>query len=263
MSLTYCGNLVRQADPDRFLISLLMPRTHREALWALYAFNAEIAKTRSVVTETTTGLIRLTWWREALVDIYNNDTVRSHPVVEALADIIKTYDLDKNLFLNLIYVREFDLEDVPPASVDGLKTYAQATNAPLLTLGMNILGQNDTQEVIKTVSMHFGVIGVIRSVLHMVSERRCYLPDDILAKQNLSPQKLYDFNQKEKLPEIIKEVLESLSENQNARSSFLRAHTHVSHLYLRQLQKVNYDLFDPRLSAPPPFMALRLWAVTR
>ena len=263
MPLTYCGNLVRQADPDRFLISLLMPRKFREGLWALFAFNAEIAKTRSVVTETQMGLIRLTWWREAIEEIYNNDTPRSHPVVEDLAGVIEKYNLDKDLFLKLLYAREFDLEDVPPGTVDGLKTYAQATNNPLLKLGLQVLGQNDTEEVINRVAEQYGITGLIRSVLHMSAERRCYLPDDLLKKYDLSAQKLYDFSQKEVLPQILKELIGTLDDFQNVQSSFLRAHTGVSQIYLRQLKKCEYDLYDPHLALPPPFMALRLWGMTR
>ena len=82
MSLTYCGNLVRQQDPDRFLLSLFVPAKVRPALWALYAFNYEIAKTREVVSETATGLIRLTWWREAIDEIYQGRPVRQHQVVQ-------------------------------------------------------------------------------------------------------------------------------------------------------------------------------------
>ena len=52
MTISYCGETVRKHDPDRFLLSMFAPPESREALWALYAFNHEIAKTREVVTET-------------------------------------------------------------------------------------------------------------------------------------------------------------------------------------------------------------------
>ena len=55
--LSTLQNLVQRHDPDRYLLSLFAPARHRAALWALYAFNHEIAKTREVVTETTMGLI--------------------------------------------------------------------------------------------------------------------------------------------------------------------------------------------------------------
>ncbi len=47
----YCAELVRQADRDRFLAALFAPAEHRGALYALYAFNVEIARVRDVARE--------------------------------------------------------------------------------------------------------------------------------------------------------------------------------------------------------------------
>ena len=69
-TLSYCGQVVRDQDRDRFLLSLFAPADRREALWALFAFNHEIAKTREVVTEMQLGLIRLQWWREQVTNIF-------------------------------------------------------------------------------------------------------------------------------------------------------------------------------------------------
>ena len=105
MTLTYCGNIVRQQDSDRFLLSLFAPAKHRAALWTLYAFNHEIAKTREIVSDTTIGLIRLQWWRDAIKEIYEGSKPRQHEVVTPLADVIKQYDLPRDLFdLSLIHI---------------------------------------------------------------------------------------------------------------------------------------------------------------
>ena len=66
-ALSYCGQEVRKYDKDRFLTALFAPADRREALFALYAFNLEIAKTREVVTEPVLGQIRLQWWYDAIV----------------------------------------------------------------------------------------------------------------------------------------------------------------------------------------------------
>ena len=42
----YCRNLVAKADRDRYLTSLLAPPELQADLWALYAFNVEIATVR-------------------------------------------------------------------------------------------------------------------------------------------------------------------------------------------------------------------------
>ena len=44
--LSYCGREVRKYDNDHFLAGLFTPADRREATFALYAFNLEIAKTR-------------------------------------------------------------------------------------------------------------------------------------------------------------------------------------------------------------------------
>ncbi len=263
MALSYCGNLVRQQDPDRFLLSLFAPAAAREALWSLYAFNYEIARTREVVSDTTLGLIRLQWWRDSLHEIYRNETPRRHEVLLPLAEAIKKYDLPKDLFFNLIYAREFDLEDVAPANMEGFLHYADFTTTPLNHLGQLISGDSDTAEIIKAVSVNYAVIGLVRSVPHYVSSRRCMLPEDVLQTSGISVQKLFDFNQKSVLPEVIGKVISGVSDIRNIRSRVLRAHNALTQIYANQIRSLEYDVFDPRMVIPPKFKEARLWIKTR
>ena len=62
----HCAALVREADRDRYLATLFAPAEHRDALFALYAFNVEIARVRELAREPMPGEIRLQWWREVL-----------------------------------------------------------------------------------------------------------------------------------------------------------------------------------------------------
>ena len=52
---------------------------------ALYAFQIELRRIPSAVSEPPLGEIRLQWWREALAEIRQGGTARAHPVVEAMA----------------------------------------------------------------------------------------------------------------------------------------------------------------------------------
>ena len=63
---SHCEQLVREADKDRFLATLFAPAAQRPALFALYAFNAEIARVRDIAREPMPGEIRLQWWREVV-----------------------------------------------------------------------------------------------------------------------------------------------------------------------------------------------------
>ena len=180
-TLSYCGQIVRDYDPDRFLLSMFAPATVREDLWALFAFNHEIAKTREVVTETQLGLIRLQWWREAIAALYGEQTERGvpeHEVVRPLAEAIKRHNLPREHFDKLIYAREFDLEDVLPGNLEGLLNYADFTTTPLMKLAVQICGDDPEMELVQPVAVNYALMGILRAVPTHARQRRCYLPED-------------------------------------------------------------------------------------
>ena len=271
----YCLNIVKRHDPDRYLLSLFAPSKHRAALWALFAFNYEIAKTREVVSDTTIGLIRLQWWRDAIAEVYEGKLVRQHEVVTPLAQVIKSYDLPRELFDNLIYAREFDLEGVAPTNIEGLMKYCEYTSVPLFQLALHIIGQNGTNDTgavdeskgndttVVSISKRYALVGLIRSVPYMFSKRRNLLPHDVLHDCDLSEKKIFDFNDMSGLDKVIQTLLVDEDKAQdmlNAKSTskFLRKVTHMTALYEAQIKSVDYDVFDARLRLPPKFMALRL-----
>ena len=57
--LSYNGDQLRRYDYDQYLTALFASKGKREALFALYALNVEIAKTRDVVSDFMIGQIRL------------------------------------------------------------------------------------------------------------------------------------------------------------------------------------------------------------
>ena len=57
---------MRKHDPDRYFSALFAPADRRPFLFALYAFNHELAHVGESVREPMIGEIRLQWWRETL-----------------------------------------------------------------------------------------------------------------------------------------------------------------------------------------------------
>ena len=86
----HCAALVREADRDRYLATLFAPAEHRDALFALYAFNVEIARVRDLAREPMPGEIRLQWWREALSGERAGEAA-AHPVAAALRETLARY----------------------------------------------------------------------------------------------------------------------------------------------------------------------------
>src|SRR6516164_4607503 len=135
--------LVRRHDRDRYQTVLFAPAARREALFALYAFNYEIARVRESVTQPMLGQIRLQWWRENIAAAFEDGPVRHHIVVEPLTAVIRQLALTREHFDRLIDARETDLEDAPPTSLAALEDYAAGTSARLVYLALEVLGMRD------------------------------------------------------------------------------------------------------------------------
>src|SRR5471032_1172974 len=140
MKLNYehCAALVREFDRDRFLATLFAPAEHRDALFALYAFNVEIARVRELAREPMPGQIRLQWWREMLSGERDGEAA-AHPVAAALRETLSRYGFVASPLLELIDERVFDMYNEPMATVGALELYAIRTQSPIFAMAAGIL----------------------------------------------------------------------------------------------------------------------------
>lgn len=258
-TLSYCAKLVKEQDPDRFFLTMLMPAQLREHLLSLFAFNYEISKTREVVSETQLGLIRLQWWREAIGKIYDDEAVLEHEVLSALADSIQKHDLSREYFEELIYAREFDLEDVLPAHMDGFISYCDFTNTPLLKLVMQVTGNDPEGEVVQPVAVNYAIAGLMRAVSFHARHRRCYLPQDIMKKHGQSVNKLYELKPDPALRDVVCDCMGYIVPDIRPKNLYLRLSQTLAMMYARQIKGAGYDPFSPKLAIDPSFKALRLF----
>ncbi|HEY1425641.1 MAG TPA: squalene/phytoene synthase family protein [Caulobacteraceae bacterium] len=88
--------LIRRVDPERWLTSRFIgDRAARADVIALYAFDHELARARHIASTPLMAEIRLTWWREALDEIFESRAVRRHPTAEALAAAVRRHALPR------------------------------------------------------------------------------------------------------------------------------------------------------------------------
>ena len=108
---SWCARATRTA----FLPRCSRRQKYRRALYALYAFNLEVARIRELAREPMPGEIRLQWWRDVLRGAGQGE-VDAHPVAAALRDVVVRYRLPPAALADLIDARTFDLYDEPMAS---------------------------------------------------------------------------------------------------------------------------------------------------
>ena len=271
-ALGYCGEELRRYDHDRYLTCLFAPRAARDHLFALYAFNLEVAKTPEVVSEAMLGQIRLQWWRESIEGIYAGSP-RHHEVVEPLARAVAARDLTRGHFERLIDAREADLSPEPPESLAGLEGYAEATSATLVWLALEVLGAREeaSHRAGRSLGIAWAYIGLLRALPFHAGRRRLYLPRDLMAEAGLDPAEVFAGRGSAALREVASKVAAEAGRHlgearalraglpKAARPALLPARLAAG--YLRLLAKVGHDPFDPRLQGPQPGKAWRLlWA---
>jgi NADH dehydrogenase [ubiquinone] 1 alpha subcomplex assembly factor 6 len=188
--LSPVATMVQRHDRDRFQTVLFAPAAHREALFALYAFNYEIARVRETVTQPMLGQIRLQWWRENIAAAFEGGLVRRQPVVERLSAVIRELPLTRDHFERMIDARETDLEDEPPASLAALENYAEASSSRLIYLALEALGVRDP--VAREAGFHVGIAyaltGLLRAMPFQARAGRCLIPTEVAAQTGLAEE---------------------------------------------------------------------------
>lgn len=185
---TFCGLVVRERDPDRYFASLFAPLQHRAGLFALYAFNSEIAQVRERVNEPLPGEVRLQWWRDVLTgDARGN--VQANPVAAAILETMLAYNLPVQALLDIIDARTFDLYDDPMPTMGDLEGYCGETSSSLVRLASIVLADGKDPGG-GSAAGHAGVAwaltGLMRSLPWHARRGQLYLPRDVLERSGVT-----------------------------------------------------------------------------
>src|SRR6476646_10579825 len=138
-SFAYCADQLRETDRDRYLATLFAPAEKREALFALYAFDSEIARVRDLARELMPGEIRLQWWREVLSGERAGEAA-ANPIAAAVAEILDRFDFVREPLVHLIETHRFDVHNQPIESLEALQSYAKRTGGTIFDLAVRLLG---------------------------------------------------------------------------------------------------------------------------
>ncbi|HSC19283.1 MAG TPA: squalene/phytoene synthase family protein [Rhizomicrobium sp.] len=158
-----CEAAVRKHDPDRYFSALFAPAATRPLMFALYAFNHELARIGEVVREPMMGEIRLQWWRETLESARHGQP-RAHDVARALAESFARVALPAALFEAMIDARALDsaVEAFPDDAARD--AYLDATSGNLMRLAARALGSGSKDdELAREAGIAYGLTGLIRS----------------------------------------------------------------------------------------------------
>lgn len=270
--LSAAASEVRRHDRDRFVASLFAPPEAREGLFAVYAFDLELARVRELVREPLAGLVRLQWWRDTLTGLAAGEPAgQGHPVAQALADAIRRHGLPQAALQALVTARQADLDPGPPGDIPALMDLLAARSAPLARLGLAVLGVDapPLAAAAERASLAFALTGTLRAVGFHAATGRVLLPGDRLAAAGIAAETLLAGERPENLRAVTAELSQTATgliaaarravERAAARRALpLLLHATIAERHLARLAEAGHDPFAPTVVTARPPVA-RLW----
>jgi phytoene synthase len=271
----YCHDILRRHDKDRYLASLFAPEEKRPHLWALYAFNYEIARVRELITQPMAGEVRLQWWSEALGSLAAGGSA-GHPVLGALAEALNSGSLPVQALMGLIEARRFDLYNDPMPALADLEGYLGETSSMLFQLASMILAGTDaamTATAAGYAGVAYGLAGLLRALPLQRARGQCFVPRDLLELEGLQPSDVLAGTQREALTRVIRTLIGTAEERlaqaraergripETAMAAFLPASLTEAHLATLALRAS--DVLDHVVDIPQWRRQIILWRNAR
>jgi len=135
----YCTRLARAHYENFTIASWLMPRSMRPHMHAIYAY----ARIADDFADEEQSLAKLDAWEHEL-DLAYRGTPR-HPVMVALADTVRRYDIPREPFADLIKAFRTDVDFQGFDTIDDLLGYARYSANPVGRIVLYLFGYRDAE----------------------------------------------------------------------------------------------------------------------
>lgn len=204
----YCAELVRTQDFTRYASSLFVPASERRALLALYAFNVEICRVHSQVSQPLPGEVRLQWWRDMLAG-QDHGGVEGNPIAAELLWAIRSHRLPIERLTRLIEEHQFDLYNDPMPTMAALEGYLNDTSSALFALAAQVLEppSSEAEHLARHAGLAQGIVDVMASLPLDASQRRLFVPQQVLARYGCNPEDVFGGKQTPDLRKALDDVL--------------------------------------------------------
>ena len=171
-----CEETVRRVDPDRYLSALFAPAEIRPLLFALYAFNHELARIGETVSEPMVADIRLEWWREAVEGACDGNP-RDHDVIRGLAELFRLSGVPLEPFEAMIAARRFDVGAAAFNDLGSLEDYADATSGNVMRIAARILDNRvPDYALLRQAGTAYALAGLLRAMPMHAARGKSFLP---------------------------------------------------------------------------------------
>ncbi len=177
-----------------FLGFLSLPRAKREALSAVYAYCRHIDDlVDSGATTKDEARRQLDFWKEEVARLYEG--APTHPVAARLLPHVRTYNLPREAFLEMIRGCAMDLDGTRYQTPEELESYMRGVASSVGRLAVEIFGYRATpaermREFATLFGYAFQLTNIIRDVGADLELGRVYIPASDMTEAGYSAEAL-------------------------------------------------------------------------
>lgn len=173
-NITACAGLVERGDSKRFRTVMAAPVAARPILFAMYAFNVEVARAPWVTQEPMIAEMRLQWWRDVLEEISLGKTPRRHEVVTPLSQMLTPHDA--GMLDQLVAIRRWDIYKDAFEDAAHFARYIDQTAGHLMVATARSLGAC-AEDVVRDVAYAAGLAAWFQAVPKLEEAKRIPMVD--------------------------------------------------------------------------------------
>ncbi|KAB1909065.1 phytoene/squalene synthase family protein [Micromonospora tulbaghiae] len=189
-----CRELHRRHGRTYYLATRLLPAWKRRHVHALYGFTryADEIVDRTEDLPPAERAARLREWSDRFVAGLHGASV-DDPLLPAVLHTIAVFDLDRGDFASFLRSMAMDLTVMSYPTYDDLLDYMEGSAAVIGTMMLPILGSSDpvaAREPARQLGFAFQLTNFIRDVAEDLDRGRTYLPDEDMAKFDVTREDL-------------------------------------------------------------------------
>ncbi len=200
----YCQQKAAASGSSFYYSFLFLPVERRRAIMALYAFCREVDDTVDECTDEGVARVKLDWWRKEIAAMYQG--AMNHPVTQALAPHLATYQLKQEHLQAIIDGMEMDLNQTRYLDYAGLKKYCWHVASVVGILSASIFGATrpETLQYAEKLGLAFQLTNIIRDVGEDARKGRIYLPVNELQQFNVTAADLLNARHSENFEKLMR-----------------------------------------------------------
>ena len=188
----YCQQRAAASGSSFYYSFLFLTPERRRAITAFYAFCREVDDVVDECHDLSLAQTKLDWWRAELHRVYAGTP--EHPVGQALAPVVRAFELPEELFAEIIDGMQMDLTQSRYLDYPALELYCHRAAGVVGLLAARIFGYRNpkTREYAHELGLAFQLTNIIRDVGEDAMRGRIYLPIAELQRFNVPAHEILE-----------------------------------------------------------------------